>query len=144
MCAAAGAALGAAYEGSKWMSGRGSSIQLDTPAENLAPYPDTIIHLHELEAILTGEAVRPLVQQADRLAKVAHAMGAVSDRKVRASAVNIAHRIRHSMKVTGNRLWASAKDKPEATQRKLESNFAALDEFANRMVNNVDCINDGL
>lgn len=140
--ALAGALLAGAYEGVRWLSGKSVGIQLDTPTEHLAPYPEVAVKLHELETIFGSAAVRPLVQHVDRLARVAPLMASVSDPKVRAAAVNMAHRMRHSIKVSGARLGSTAGDKPEATQHKITQDLAALDEFANRIVNDVDCMNE--
>ena len=140
LCAFAGALLGAGVEGVKWLSGNARRVELGTPAEELQEHPLVVIKLNELETICGVEAVQPLVEQVNRLVKIANSMPAITDKKVQHSIVQMAHRIRHNVKIISTKMWHACQDKPNATHRKLEENFSGVEEFVNGMVNNVDCL----
>jgi len=110
-------------------------------AEHLTQDNDICVPLAELQAHLKVDNTARFVTLLDRMAQLSSIMASGASAKVARQTQNAIHRMRLDVRNEANKLWTAAAnnaDMSDAVNARLEQLFSSIDEWVNRLVNNVD------
>lgn len=110
-------------------------------AEHLTQDNDICVPLAELQAHLKVDNTSRFVTLLDRMAQLSNIVASGASAKVAQQTQNAIHRMRLNVRNEANKLWTGAandKDLSDAVNARLEQLFSTIDEWVNRLVNNVD------
>lgn len=135
-----GALIGVGITGAPLLLSASSSCSV-VGAEHLVQDHDISVPLAELQAHLKVDNTARLVKLLDRMAQLSNITSSGVSAKVAHQTQNVMHRMRLDVRTETNKLWKTAAantDMSDGVNARLEELFSTIDEWVNRLVNNMD------